>query len=135
MRHEALAAWLAGREPAPPVRLAESLHAALMAVEWGSPRDGAVADGAAGVGGGAVGSGGAGANAVDPMPELLVRESAAIVRRLLATGGTDRQSALALLAADALATYAFEAAADEPARLEARCRAAMHRLSEVVDVP
>jgi hypothetical protein len=44
-----------------------------------------------------------------------------------------RAAALDLLAADALATYAFEAAADDPDAIPARARAAMARLSSFAD--
>lgn len=62
-------------------------------------------------------------------PERCVDAAARLVSTLLAENRTGRDAALALLAADALATWAFEAAAGEPARLPARAAAAMHRLA------
>jgi hypothetical protein len=44
-----------------------------------------------------------------------------------------RESALDLLAADALATYALEAAAETPATLEDRALDAMNRLTAIAD--
>lgn len=61
--------------------------------------------------------------------EQCVRTAEVILARLLADGSTTRAAALDLLAADALATYAFEAAADDPDALPARAREAMVRLS------
>ncbi len=117
MHQGALHAWLAQRDPAPPARLSESILALLPRGAGTSVAEGRnSADGAAG-----------------PIADALVRASVETLRRLLAAGGTDREIALELLAADAMATYAFEAAAEEPAQLDARCRAAMRRFSEVVD--
>lgn len=48
--------------------------------------------------------------------------------RLLGNGSTGRGSALDLLSIDALMTYAFEEAANDPASLEALADAAMERL-------
>ena len=63
------------------------------------------------------------------IPERCVTAAERIVASLLRDGRTQRESALALLAADALVTYAFEAAADAPASIAARARDAMHLLS------
>jgi len=52
-----------------------------------------------------------------------------LLEQLLANDPLDRTDASALLAADALVTYAFEAAADEPDRLEDRAADAMARLA------
>jgi hypothetical protein len=116
----ALDAWLSRRDPAPPARLAECLRAVLA-------REGPRTDQAEDTD----------CSAALPEPgavaDVFIDASAGMVRRLLREGGTDRESALELLAADALATYAFEAAADEPALLEGRCRAAMRHFAEVVD--
>lgn len=62
-------------------------------------------------------------------PERLVAAAERVVSRLLQADRTGRDSALALLAADALVTYAFEAAADAPASLAVRARVAMHELA------
>ena len=53
----------------------------------------------------------------------------ALLERLLAGDPLDRSEASALLAADALVTYAFEAAADAPDRLGDRAAEAMERLA------
>lgn len=52
---------------------------------------------------------------------------------LLARGSTARDTALDLLTADALVTYAFECAADEPASLDARAAAAMRAITTAAD--
>ncbi len=51
------------------------------------------------------------------------------MRALLHDGCLTRASALDLLAIDALVTYAFEAAADEPERLEERAGQALARIA------
>lgn len=61
-------------------------------------------------------------------PEACVAAAGDVVSGLLADDRTGRDSALALLAADALVTFAFEAAADTPGQIEARARAAMQVL-------
>ena len=94
--------WLDAREPAPPPRLRERLAALLSAHV-----DGAVT------------------------PEALLRASAAVLAHLVQDGDTARASALELLAADALATYAFEAQADDPEGLDEFCSWAMRTLSAV----
>jgi uncharacterized membrane protein len=53
------------------------------------------------------------------------------VREIIRENATSRESALDLLAADALVTYAFEAATVRPADLERRARDAMARISAV----
>lgn len=62
-------------------------------------------------------------------PERCVAAAARLVAGLLATGSTGRGSALTLLAADALVTYAFEAAAAAPETLPGRAAAAMQTLA------
>ena len=54
-----------------------------------------------------------------------------LLRRVLVTDTEARASALDLLAADACVTYAFEAAADEPAKLGARADAATLQIALV----
>jgi hypothetical protein len=56
-----------------------------------------------------------------------------MLRDLLAAGRTDRDAALDLLTADALVTYAFEAAADAPDVLDGRAAAAMRAISMVAE--
>jgi hypothetical protein len=54
--------------------------------------------------------------------------------RLLHGGCDHREMALDLLAIDALVTYAFEAAAEDPARLDARAGEAMTRIAALAAV-
>jgi hypothetical protein len=96
------AAWLARVDPAPPASLAARLAALL--------GDAPAADGPEAV-----------AQCVDGAER--------VVAGLLRDGCTDRNSALDLLAADALATYAFEFAADRPDTLAAVAEAAMTRFA------
>ena len=53
----------------------------------------------------------------------------ATLARVLADGATARAAAIDLLAADALVTYAFEAASESPDRLPDLAHRAMTRLS------
>jgi hypothetical protein len=64
-------------------------------------------------------------------PSLCLDAGEELLADLLRRGpdGGGRTSALDLLAADALVTYAFEAAATNPADIERRAADAMHRLS------
>ena len=97
--------WLAAREPAPPPALAARLRELL-------GRDALEAD-------------------AQRAPELLLDAGEAVLARLLREAATTRESALDLLAADALVTYAFEAAGDEPATLPARVARAMTSIARV----
>ena len=95
-------AWLARAEPPPPAALAERLSALL--------GEAPIADG----------------------PEAVARcvdGAERVVAGLLRDGCTDRNSALDLLAADALATYAFELAGDRPESLAAVADSAMARFA------
>ena len=94
--------WLHDREPAPPGRLAARIDAVL--------GDRADADKSR-----------ASAHCLDAAEQLL--------SELAARPSAGRESALDLLTVDALVTYAFEAAADAPASLEATATAAMIRLA------
>lgn len=97
-----IGAWLAERTPAPPAELLERLRACL------------------------------GARVNDPasaLPEAAVTTAEEVLGRLLAAGDTTRATALDLLVVDALVTYAFEAAAEDPSSIADRARAAMERLS------
>ena len=62
------------------------------------------------------------------VPEACVMAANSVVTSLLTAERTGRDAALPLLAADALVTYAFEAAADDMPRLDARARDAMATL-------
>lgn len=97
-----IADWLTTRVPAPPPQLTERVLAAL-----GAARDDDVAWTA----------------------ERCLEAAERVVGGLLREGRTGRDSAAELLAADALVTYAFEAASDDPAALPDRARSAMRRLA------
>ena len=98
-------AWLATREPVPPRALAARLRELL------GPRA-LEAD-------------------AREAPELLLAAGESVLARLLSEAATTRESALDLLAADALVTYAFEAAGDEPDTLPARVDRAMASIARV----
>jgi len=61
--------------------------------------------------------------------ERCLDAATALLEQLLASDPLDRGEASALLAADALVTYAFEAAAETPDRLDDRAMEAMVRLA------
>jgi len=61
--------------------------------------------------------------------ECCLEAAVALLEELLAGDPLERSDASALLAADALVTYAFEAAADTPERLDDRAADAMVRLA------
>lgn len=67
-----------------------------------------------------------------PAADALAAAGRDLVGSLLAAGATARDAALDLLAADALVTYAFEAAADDPASLDARAAATMRAIAALV---
>jgi len=94
--------WLAALQPAPPSALADRLRLALTPFA---------------------------AEPLDRVPEACLDAGEQLLDELLATGSTTRGSALDLLAVDALVTYAFQAAADAPERLEARAARAMARIA------
>ena len=56
-----------------------------------------------------------------------------LVASLLAANATTRESAIDLLAADALVTYAFEAASDRPEQIAGRAAEAMRRIAALGD--
>ena len=64
-----------------------------------------------------------------PLPDAAVEAALELLDTLLHGAGASRAGALGLLTADALMTYAFEAAADEPDRLEAIAEEAMRRIA------
>lgn len=61
--------------------------------------------------------------------DLCVSAAGELLRELLARPSAGRESALDLLAVDALVTYAFEAASREPASLAVHATNAMSRLA------
>ena len=68
-----------------------------------------------------------------PRADALIEVGDAALGRVLThecgTAPVSRENALDLLSADAFVTYAFEAAADEPATIASRADAAMRRVS------
>jgi hypothetical protein len=100
--------WLAAREPAPPAALAGRLRELL------SRDDARALD----------------ADAAEA-PAVLLRAGESVLGRLLREAATTRESALDLLVADALVTYAFEAAGEVPATLDARAAQAMAQIARV----
>jgi uncharacterized membrane protein len=64
-------------------------------------------------------------------PERCLDAAERVVMQLLCEGRTGRDSAADLLTADALVTYAFEAAGENPASLGERAQAAMVRLARI----
>ena len=98
--------WLNGREPAPPHRLAVRIEVATRA-QAEQPASRAT--------------------------ESLLDVCESLLREVVARPAAGRESALDLLAADALATYALEAAADAPESLERCARDAMRRLAALAN--
>jgi hypothetical protein len=104
-----VAAWVATRTPEPPPALAQRVGALYAA-------------GAA--------DAGADATASDlPTAGGCIDAAARAVGELIADGATSRATALDLLAADALATYAFELASARPDTLAALAEDAMRRFA------
>jgi hypothetical protein len=68
-------------------------------------------------------------------PEGYLGAAEALLRQLLGANCTSRDCALDLLAADALVTFAFELAGDDPARIEARAELATARLAALASAP
>ena len=103
-----LAAWLDGRRPVPPAGLRARIDAAL-----GHDLHADVAD----------------------VADTLLAAGERLVRSLLDEEATSRGSAIDLLAADALVTYAFEAASERPADLSRRAAAVMARIAALGAAP
>ena len=68
-------------------------------------------------------------NPGQPVPAAAIDAALGLLDSLLRGAGPSRAGALGLLTVDALMTYAFEAAADDPARLEALATEAMRRIA------
>jgi hypothetical protein len=103
-----LARWLDARRPIPPAALRARIDAAL----------------------------GPDLHAdVDAVADTLLTAAEQLVRSLLDEGATSRGSAIDLLAADALVTYAFEAESERPAELSRRAAAAMVRIAALGRAP
>ncbi|MEO7456649.1 MAG: hypothetical protein ABIY52_10335 [Gemmatimonadaceae bacterium] len=65
----------------------------------------------------------------DALADVCLDAAERLVADLLRSGSTSRDTALDLLTADALVTYAFEAASDRPETIAARAEAAMVRIA------
>lgn len=100
-----LGTWLDEREPAPPPALAERLRTVL-ADDRDAPED--------------------------EIPERCLEGAERLLAGLLDAPAASREAALDLLAADALVTYAFEAAGEDLPRLDARASTAMARIAAMV---
>ncbi|MEP6618953.1 MAG: hypothetical protein ABJE47_06555 [bacterium] len=70
----------------------------------------------------------------DQAPEIFLAAGERVVAALLRSNSTSRDSALDLLAADALVTYAFEASSTAPHEIERRASAAMTRIAALGNV-
>ena len=103
-----VARWLASRTPAPPIQLASRIEHLVATASAGHD------------------------TAVPPV-ERLLDAADATMRGLLRDGCLTRESALDLLAVDALVTYAFEAAADRPEDLEALATGALARIAALAE--
>jgi hypothetical protein len=68
-------------------------------------------------------------------PEAYLSAAETLLTHLLRDGCAERGSALDLLVADALVTYAFEAAGDDPARLARRAATATSRIAALAGDP
>ena len=100
----AVAVWLRARSPEPPSQLRSRMDELVTAV----PVDG-------------------------PPADALIDVAVSAMSALLSDGCLTRDSALGLLAVDAIVTYAFEAAAEEPERIEARTRSALARIAALAN--
>lgn len=68
-----------------------------------------------------------------PVADELAEAGERLLARALEAEAMTRAHALDVLGADALLTYAFEAAADEPSQLASRADAAMQRIAALVE--
>ena len=103
-----LARWLDARRPVPPPVLRARIDAAL-GDELGRE--------------------------VEDLAETFLVAAEELVSSLLGDGARTRGAALDLLAADALVTYAFEAASERPQELADRAAGAMRRIAALGHVP
>ena len=97
-----LDAWLQSRVPPPPPALATRIREAIASA---SSDDGA------------------------PSADILLDAGEQLLRTLLGADHLTRNGAVDLLTADALVTYAFESAAEQPERIQDRAQRAMARLA------
>ena len=99
-----LSAWIRGRSPAPPPDLRSRIEALA-----------------------------ARARGTTIPTDALLDAAATAMADVLGDGCLTRESALDLLAVDALVTYAFEAAADAPEQIDARTAAALWRIAALAE--
>ncbi len=99
-----LATWLRARTPAPPDALAARLESLT-----------------------------AGHEASAPSAQALLEAAETGMRALLRDGCLTRSCALDLLAIDALVTYAFEAAADDPDDIDVRAADALRTIAALAE--
>lgn len=99
-----VAAWLSSREPAPPSALTERLRAALGTQASRDAREAA---------------------------DVCLAAGERLLASVLENASASRECALDLLAADALVTYAFEAASSSPGELAERASMAMRRIASL----
>ena len=99
-------AWFANLQPPPPLALADELRK-LLSHEADRP--------------------------VGDVPEVCLATGEKMLSELMKSGSTERATALTLLAVDSLVTYAFEAASDDPERLDSRAANAMKRIAELAE--
>ena len=102
--NEPVSVWIRKRTPAPPPQLLARVEAMT-----------------------------AGAATAAAPADALVDAATSAMIMVLRDGCLTRSVALDLLAVDALVTYAFEAAADEPALLEARTQRAQARIAALAE--
>ena len=98
--------WVESRTPMPPPALMRRMHPALTRVDA------------------------AGATTPD---RAALDAALELAQEILGDGNAARGGAITLLAADALVTYAFEAAADDPDRLDALAVEAMNRIAATAE--
>ena len=70
-------------------------------------------------------------DSVDQLPAICLAAGERLVAELLRNDSTSRESALDLLTADALVTYAFEAAGEDASSIDAHAALAMRRISAI----
>lgn len=99
-----VADWLSSREPAPPSALTDRLRAALGTQ---ASRDASEA------------------------ADVCLAAGERLLSAVLENESASRECAIDLLAADALVTYAFEAASSDPSELAARASRAMTRIASL----
>jgi hypothetical protein len=95
--------WLLARDPAPPASLAARLRLVVERLDPAAREAGS--------------------------PDVYLRAGEQLLAELLRDGCASRDSALDLLTADALVTYAFEAASEDPAALVRSAQLAMTRIA------